>query len=332
MSLHDVILGNRKLGMDSTPKVWQISGGPPNRPFADIFIQHGVALIGPGDAGPWRPDRPTGDFNASYVSRFAAEMQPGDILLLRTGVAAISAIGLVASDYLYLPQFDDVNGFDLQHARRVRWFRLPDVYPFDAQVFGAVPLSQVTRPDLVDYAQRFIQSPPTHWQSAPLPPLPAGEPELPVTDLPQPLVNLVAQAHDLVSLYWDRNSFGDHPAEDEVIVHFVAPLLRALGWPVECIAVKWQYVDVAVFRQLPRTRATCHVIIEAKRLGQGVEGALEQARGYVQALGLTTDIVVTDGIRYRLYARDRDFTPVAYANLTRLKPSALSLFERMSKP
>ena len=56
-------------------------------------------------------------------------------------------------------------------------------------------------------------------------------------------------------------------------------------------------------------------MIEAKRLGAGIEGALEQAKGYVKALGIPRDVIVTDGIRYRMYAADRGFEPVAYANL-----------------
>jgi hypothetical protein len=107
--------------------------------------------------------------------------------------------------------------------------------------------------------------------------------------------------------------------------------LRALGWPVERIAVKWRYVDVSVFRALPRNPQNVHFIIEAKRLGAGVEGALEQAKGYLDALGIARDIVVTDGIRYRMYAAG-SFTPIAYANLARLKRSALNLFERIKKP
>jgi len=66
--------------------------------------------------------------------------------------------------------------------------------------------------------------------------------------------------------------------------------------------------------------------------GVGVEGALEQAKGYVQALGTPRDIVVTDGVRYRLYAAARDFAPAAYANLVRLKQPALDLFNRLKRP
>ena len=143
-----------------TRAIWQISGGPANRDYADILIKHGVALIGPGDSGPWTPDRDEADFGDSVVRRFAIETQLGDVFLLRTGLSSIRAVGLVASDYLYLPQFDDVNGLDLQHARRVRWCSLPGEYDFGARVFGTSAFAQVNDPDIVDYAERFIASPP----------------------------------------------------------------------------------------------------------------------------------------------------------------------------
>ena len=41
------------------------------------------------------------------MRRFASEMQVGDVALLRTGIATITAVGIVASDYIYLNQFDD---------------------------------------------------------------------------------------------------------------------------------------------------------------------------------------------------------------------------------
>ncbi len=43
-------------------------------------------------------------------------------------------------------------------------------------------------------------------------------------------------------------------------------------------------------------------------------------------------VVVTDGIRYRMYDGRHEFTPLAYANLARLKRPALDLFERMKRP
>ena len=312
--------------------IWQLAEGPSSRLYADVFLKYGVGLIGPGDAGPWTPERDDDEFEGGFVRRFASEVQVGDVFLLRTGISTICAVGIVASDYMYLNQFDDVNGWDLQHARRVRWCRLPQEHTFTTQVFGANPTrcSRTRNEEVLDYADRFLNSPPTHWQTAALPGLPPEEP--PLEDVPGTLQGLVAAANDLVPLFWDRQDFGEHPSEDELIAHFVVPFLRALGWPPERIAVKWRYIDVAVFRALPRTPENCHLVIEAKRLGAGVEGALEQAKGYLEALGTPRDVVVTDGIRYRMYSCQSAFEPIAYANLGRLKESAAELFARMKRP
>jgi hypothetical protein len=312
--------------------VWQISGGPSSRSYAEVFLKHGVALIGPGDAGPWAPERDDDEFEGGFVRRFATEVALGDAFLLRTGMATIVAVGLVASDYLYVNAFDDVNGWDLQHARRVRWYRLPGEHSFRSAVFGANPprCSRAWNTEVVDFASRFLNSPPNHWQAVPLPELPAEQP--PLDEVPDGLQGIVARAADLVPLLQDRQAFGEHPSEDELIAHFVVPFLRAVGWAPERIAVQWRCIDVAVFRALPRTPENCHLVIEAKRLGAGVEGALDQAKGYVEALGVPRDVIVTDGIRYRMYAAARGFEPVAYANLARLKRPAAALFARVQRP
>ena len=199
------------------------------------------------------------------------------MLLLRTGISTICAVGLVASEYQYQPQFDDINGWDLQHGRRVRWCILPEPYDFGEPVFGANPprLSRVQAGDIVDYAIRFVQSPPTDWQIRALSTLPEEEPKLEV--YPSELQEIIAQVQDLERLYWDVDVFGDRPMEDELIAHYVIPFLRALGWSIERIAVEWRNIDVCVFTKLPRIPEHCHYLIEAKRLGAGVEGALDQA-------------------------------------------------------
>lgn len=316
-----------------TPRaVWQLTGGLGPRSYADVFLQYGVGLIGPGDAGPWTPARNDDEFGGGVVRRFAKEVAVGDVFLLRTGISKVCAVGIVASGYLFLNQFDDVNGWDLQHGRRVRWYKLPEEQTFTFRVFGSNPsrFSRVWNEDVLDYTRRFLNSPPTSWQTAALPDLPEEEPLL--QDVPAPLEGFVALVNDLLPLFWDRQGFGDHPSEDEMITHLVVPFLRTMGWPPEHIAVKWRNIDVAVFQSLPRTPENCRLVIEVKRLGASVEGALEQAKGYVEAMGVPRDIVVTDGIRYRLYACEGGFAPAAYANLGRLKKSAINLFERMKSP
>lgn len=313
--------------------IWQIAGGPVDRPFFEVFFRHGVGLIGSGDPGPWRPERPDEDYaDDGLVRRFASEPDIGDIVLLRSGLATIIGIGVVAGGYQYFGQFDDVNGRDLQHARRIRWFQLPQPYRFGSKVFGANPprFSRVWVKEGIEYAISFISSPPTAWQQSALPALPAEVPE--IDPVPVELQTLVAKAKDLVGLYWDRKRFGDLPSEHELVTHFVIPFLRALGWAPEQIAVEWKNVDVALFAVLPRSPENCRFIIEAKRLGAGVEGALEQAKSYVTSLGVQRDVVVTDGIRYRMYSCASGFQPTAYANLIRLKQSSIKLFDLLKRP
>lgn len=312
--------------------VWQISGGPASRSFANVFLEYGVALIGPGDGGPWSRERYAYDFSLQgFVGRLAEEMQIGDAVLLRTGPRTVCAVGLIASEYLYLEQFDDVNGWDLQHARRVRWCPLPEEYTFAEPVFGGSPTrcSRVSQPEAVDFVERFVNSPPTRWQTAPLPDLPPEEPSL--DDVPAALRGIVAQTRHLVPLFQDGGSFGDAPSEGEMVAHFVVPFLRALGWAPELVAVEWRHIDVAVFRSLPRTPGNLQMVIEVKRLGAGVEGALDQAAEYMRALGVVCDVAVTDGVRYRVYDGRRGFAHVAYANLARLKRPAAALFERIQR-
>ena len=81
--------------------------------------------------------------------------------------------------------------------------------------------------NVVDFALRFVNSPPTHWQEVPLPSLPPEDPLL--AQVPQRLATLIAEAADFVPLARDAQAFGDWPSEDELIAHFVVPFLRTLG-------------------------------------------------------------------------------------------------------
>ena len=313
--------------------IWQVSSGRSDRPYWDIFLKHGVALIGPGDSGPWRPGAEEAPDFPYSVAYFAQEPSEGDTVVLRCGVSTMVAVGIIASAYQYLPQFDDVRGWDLQHAMRVRWFQLPEPHDFDRHVFKACRFSQVWDKEVKDHVRMIVGSSLTRWKAAPLPPLPEEEQEL--TDLAPRIAPLVGEVHDLLGLYWGPDYPSSLPAEDETVAHVVVPFLKALGWRSEHIAIKWRDIDIALLDPPKREAGNVRFVIEAKRLGYGLEGALEQAKGYVLKLDApqeTVQIVTTDGIRYRLYAADGegDYSQVAYANLERLKVRACDLFDRLS--
>jgi hypothetical protein len=59
-----------------------------------------------------------------------------------------------------------------------------------------------------------------------------------------------------------------------------------------------------------------------------------QAKGYATGFGISCDLIVTDGLRYRLYEYDKskaDYVSAAYANLQRLKQGSEKFFERLKR-
>lgn len=310
------------------PTIWQMYSGDASSTYADTLIRHSVGLIYPGDAGPWRPDRDSRKLR--HLQQFVTEVQPDDVFVLRRGNSRLQAIGVVAGAYEYLNQFDDVNGWDLQHARRVRWLRLPDEHDFGRPVFVGSRFGRVTHSEVLPLVSKMLGSPPFDWTTAPLPPLPQEEPYL--DNIPQGLRDVVGLAQDLGgNLYWDEARFGQLPGEHEIVAHLVVPFLRGLGWRDENLSIEWCRTDIAVFSRLPRTAENCCLIVEAKALDTQLDAALDQVTGYAECTGARCDVLVTNGVRYRLHAADRDYAPVAYANLCRLRKSATELFGRLRR-
>ena len=160
-----------------------------------------------------------------------------------------------------------------EHRQRVRCCLLPEEYDFGDSVFAQGRLSRVQPESVQRYVTSLPNSPPTHLQMVPLPELRPEDPLL--EEVPPALQSLVATANDLVPLFSDGQVFGEPSSEDELVNHFVVPFLRAMGGTPERMAIKRRSVDVPLFRALRSAPETCRVVIEARRLGAGVEQALD---------------------------------------------------------
>jgi hypothetical protein len=112
------------------------------------------------------------------------------------------------------------------------------------------------------------------------------------------------------------------PSEHETVVYLVVPLLRALGWTPQRMAVEWNHVDVALFEQLPREDKSLRVVVEAKKMDNACLSAAYQAMSYAQTRPQCRRLIVTDGLRYGVYVRtgtEPSFKLHAYLNLARLR-------------
>ena len=128
---------------------------------------------------------------------------------------------------------------------------------------------------------------------------------------------------------WYRSS-GETPSEQETMNFLVVPLLRALGWTPQKMGIEWNNMDVALFAGLPRDRDSLSAVVEAKKMDEPLLPAFDQAISYAGDSEQCKRIILTDGLRYLVFARCESIlnnkisgfsqAPIAYLNLARLRP------------
>ncbi len=323
-------------------KIWQHAAGDNDRNYADLQIKWGVILNGPGYAGSWPECAQrlrAEDLSAKKVSdlrRFAEGMQDGDLVVLRIGTATVLAVGEIVGGYEWRESFGDVDGWDLQHVRRVRWLWSDSVQP---KIFDTYALK------LGDTTQLLNEGVVMRWladlavdevvMAAPLPALPAErlakDEEVSLETISTFLFDKGVASASITSLLneigeltriarWYRGT--SPPSEHETVAYLVVPLLRALGWTPQRMAVEWNYIDVALFETLPRSDQSPEIVVEAKKMNNACLTAKTQAASYAAGKPRCHRLIVTDGMRFGVYTRSEagDFKLYAYLNLTRRRP------------
>jgi hypothetical protein len=320
-------------------RIWQHAAGDTNRDYVQISKDFDVILTGPGRYGPWpacskRISEEYSSRKATDVRRFCEQMQAGDLVVLRMGTSEVHAVGEIAGGYGWHEEFGDVDGWDLQHMRRVRWlvtFDKPKVFNKYSLNFGDT--TQELGHGAVSSWLAQLQIPIAALQR-PVAQLPSGgQNALSIGDLAEsierngittlPREQILAQLNELRERTFWYSNYSESPSEHETVCHLALPLLELLGWRPEQIAIEWQDIDVALFEPLPRKDSNLAVVLEAKRRGSSCLAALKQANGYASRAGRSScrRIILTDGKCYWVFVkRHGAFVPYAYLNLARPKP------------
>lgn len=322
-------------------KVWQQAGGDTDRDYTSLCLSWDVILNGPGYGGSWpacrsvlAADQITAK-KLTDLKRFAVDVVEGDIVVLRIGTSTVAAVGEVVGPYEWHDDFGDVDGWDLQHVRRVRWLwrRGDSEVEFPVYSFKLGDTTQSLNNGPVFEWLKSIQVPPAAYLR-PLAQLRVNDfhPDISVNEVSEFLFDegvasdsiskLVSEIGELTRIAkWYRRT--SHPSEHETVAYLVVPLLRALGWTPQRMAVEWNRVDVALFEKLPRGDDSLRVVVEAKKMGRSCLSAKSQAAEYARGKIACHRLIVTDGLRYGVYLRadDGNFDLYAYLNLSRLKQS-----------
>lgn len=319
-------------------QIWQQGSGDKNRSYGDLCVRWDVILNGPGNFGKW-PDciavmeEERSSRKITDIRRFAEEIQSGDIVVLRSGTDSALAVGEVVGDYLWSDTFGDIDGWPLQHVRRVKWLwsNLEQPKTFKIYSLKQGDTTQLLMPtgEVMNWLTELEISEEKFERE--LCPLPLDWKEnisidriaeyLYAKGVSSNSVNfLMSEFDELVRIASWYQTSKTNPSESETIAYLVVPLLRALGWSPQKMGIEWNRVDLALFKSLPRSDENLEVVVECKQMGWSCLNALSQAETYASSRPQCKRLIVTDGHRYGVFLKKKSgFVLYSYLNLTRLK-------------
>ena len=321
--------------------IWQQAAGDTNRDYVDLCLKWDVIVGGYGSYGSWPACKVSlkkdgvAKRKITDLHRFCDEMNEGDLVVLHLGTSKVFGVGEIVRGYEWRDNFNDVDGWDLAHVRRVRWLWKYNGNPkkFDTYTLNMGDATQrLNAPAVKTWLELLEISEAERERTLVDLPDSGDDANISVEDISEHLFDkgvssnsissLLDQMGELIRIANWYNRSGETPSENETVNYLVVPLLRALGWTPQRMAIEWSRIDVALFSNLPRNEEHLSVVVEAKKIKTASLSALPQAEEYAENYPNCRRIILTDGLRYGIFVRDeRDqkFSLYAYMNLTRLR-------------
>jgi hypothetical protein len=323
-----------------TYSVYQIACGEPGRDYREIFFDNDVMILGPshkGDAKNNTYDSSKPNSQEYQVNSFCTSPKPGDFIILRFAHEIIG-LGRIPegenNQYTFQKIFGNVYGWDLNHCRRVMWYKDINLDSI-RNVYADVKQKPSFSGDYNENIKSFLESLDHQIYNRELNPIKNidssiyTDEELGIELFKAGISNnniilinqAIKQANRLLKWYWSgENSSGRYPTENEVISHIVLPFFLALGWSHQQIAIEWNKVDGAFFLKTPTNNENCIMIMEAKGLSKALNDVLSQPLSYIQNLNLVNvkKILVTNGHILLIYKKESD-RPIGYIDFSSIQ-------------
>jgi hypothetical protein len=312
--------------------VWQVAAGDGTRDYSDVFLRFGVILVGPGDEGPYFENKeaygPGGWVYRPFIPVIAEGISEGDTVILKkpSGSAwEILAVGEVTSEYKHMETFGDVDGWDLQHGREIKW-KQPIKQTVTEGLRRGTLYAVYKEPPLEVARKIWTQGKELKSENIPEPQkeieidsmidsllehgLPSGTAEV--------MGHTIWRLRRIAKWYVEHN---EAAGEHEIRTFLIVPLLTSLGWAEQRIKIEKDGVDIVLLDRPYSDQSKPVLLIESKRLGDGLLYAPDQAERYANDYPDCKFFAVSDGIRYKLYERhNKQWRYSAYMNL--LSPKA----------
>ena len=295
---------------------WQVAAGEGTRDYSDVFLRYGVILMGAGNPGSFleHPESYKGHKGwQRKIVTLAENMKPDDIVILKKGHGAkgrVLAAGRITSSYEWFEPFDDVEGWDLRHGRRVEWVKPVSPILVDGLARGTI--SRVFKGNPKNAAERLLnegEGAPVEKEDIPSPANSISEEHLVGSLIENGL--RPADAEAVIRAIWHvRRLAGwyvprmDQISEHEIRTFLIVPILLALGWSEQRIKIEWNHTDISLFHQVFNKGAQPCAILESKRMGVGLGHAERQVQLYAKQFPDCNKLVTSTGDRYWLYEKD----------------------------
>lgn len=297
---------------------WQIAAGSNGRDYSDSFLKFGMAFVG-------------GEEQEETILK----IEENDIVILKIGMSQIKAAGTVVSrngkhngynDKTWLNDFD---GWNLPAYIYVDWHCPMNVVQTTGLTRTTVEKSWQKHNN--DIANRIIA------ENEIFPVVNEPDEVNPITDK-QLIDNLirnglsVMKAQELndslyrirlLAEYYTNSCTWEDIREHETRTFLVIPLLLSLGWTEQQIKIEYSCpagrMDIALFtKPFHENSAKIKCIIETKDFSKGLDNVERQAKSYAEHFPECKIIVVTNGVRYKIYIKkngEYQETPDSYLNI-----------------
>lgn len=310
---------------------YQVAAGTYERDYSDIFLDFGMALVGWGKG--WDRITHVRPFDRIILKQGLKKIKSVGEVVLRGGKCCgdhykDSDDGKDEEKDKGKNWLDDFDGWDLPHYCFVNW-HVPEGTDCIAQANLTRSTFQGVHQDaLKKQADQILKKYPVK----------PHKPEPIVTQklLDKEILNFLiseglraSSAEDfitevgrirLLADYYRIQCKWESISEEETKTFLVVPLLIALGWSEQQIKLEYNCkagtIDLALFDVPFKRRGNplengpstgddhCVLIIETKRLNQGLDFAQAEAKAYAQAFRNCKAVVASNGWSYKLYLRE----------------------------
>ena len=308
--------------------------GDSSRDFSQVMLDFGVAIVGPGDPGPINTEKQYYIENGEWPKlSWLENAEVGDRIVMHSGQSLIQAVGEIKltnnSIYQYSNYFEDIDGLDLQHFCFVNWRDLR--ISLDGRPLSRSTAQQLHKKDVINkIEEHWLNSKPINrkYEISEI-----ERNDLSNDEIEQHLIDIglriedaenttttISRVEKLAKWYLKQGEVFSS-SEHEIRSFVVVPLLYALGWSHQKMAVEYDKMDILLFGDAGRKYPK--ILIETKSMWSGSANGLTQAINYLKTkeakLRGLEKVIITDGLTYWLYNSNNMTIPIAYMSIKKRK-------------